>query len=476
MISRIWSIAWKNIWRNKIRSLVVIISISLGLFGGTMAVGIMTGWIQQRIESAIYNEISHVQIHQPDYMLNEELHYTIPDFNKIKSVLDTLTGVKAWSPRAKTFVMAQSDWAATGLSIKAFDKNMEENVSKIKDCLIEGDYFLKESKTPAIIIGSKAAEDLKLMNFQIDPDKLKNSDTTTFPKVIASKLEKIANTRFRQEKDFKNALSNVLSAQEMNLYGEALIKKFSFYRLGTKLTLTFTDSAGNVLPSAFRVMGIYKTSNTMFDGINAFILYKDWCSETGFNNQKFHEIAIVCDNNDAAFKVSEVLKGEFPGLSILNWKEISPDLGYMVDMMKIIDFIYVGIIMFALAFGIINTMMMAVLERSKEIGMLMAIGMNKNRLFLMIMLESIFLTLTGALIGIIISASLISFLGKTGINFSMWAEGFEAMGYASVVYPALTLNNFINIGFLVIGTGIVSSLWPARKALKLNPVEALRTE
>ena len=476
MIFKIWSIAWKNIWRNKIRSLVVITSVSLGLFGGTMAVGIMTGWIEQRINSAIYYEISHVQVHHQDYMLNEELKFTIPDYQKLKSVLDTLTGIKAWSPRAKTFVMAQSDWAATGLTIKAFDKEKEEQVSKIQECIIEGDFFLKESKTPSIIIGSKAAEDLKLLNYQIDSIKLNKLDTTIYPKTILSKLEEVSHNRFRKEKDFEDAISKVLSAEEMQLYGERLISNFAFYRLGAKLTLTFTDSAGNVLPSAFRVTGIYKTSNTIFDGTAAFIKYRDWQAVTGFSHENFHEIAIVCEDNEAAIKVSKALKDNYPKLSTLNWKEISPDLGYMVEMMKVIDFIYVGIIMLALAFGIINTMLMAVLERSKEIGMLMAIGMNKKRLFLMIMLESVFLTLTGAVIGIFVSAILISYLGKTGVNFSMWTEGFEAMGYSAIVFPALTLNNYIKIGLLVIGTGIISSLWPARKALKLNPVEALRTE
>jgi ABC-type antimicrobial peptide transport system permease subunit len=121
-------------------------------------------------------------------------------------------------------------------------------------------------------------------------------------------------------------------------------------------------------------------------------------------------------------------------------------------------------------------MLMAVLERTKELGMLMAIGMNKLKVFKMIMLESVLLTFTGGIIGMIISKLLIEYFGKTGINFSMWAEGFEAMGYASIIYPSLSWDLFIGIIILVIITGILSSIWPAAKAIKLNPAEAIRNE
>jgi putative ABC transport system permease protein len=476
MIKLIWSISWKNIWRNKTRSLVVIIAVLLGLFGGIMALGIMTGWVEQRIDAAIYTEISHIQIHNPDYMNNEEIQFTIKDYDKIKNVLDTLTGIKAYSARAKSFVMVQSDWAASGLMIKSIDKENEKQVSSIYKQLIEGEYFIKESKIPSIVIGSKAAEDLKLLNFQINDEKLADLKPDIYPENLKEKLKKIGETRFRKEKDFKEALSKVLSGKEMAKYDEQLINHFSFYRLGAKLTITMTDTSGNVLPSVFRVIGIYKTSNTMFDGTTAFVLSKSWMAETGFKADQVHEIAITCVDSKKMIDVANVLKHEFPGLSIMTWKEISPDLGYINDLMEIIDLIYVGIILFALAFGIINTMMMAVLERSKELGMLMAIGMNKKRVFAMIMLESILLTLTGAVAGMMVSAVTLAILSRTGIDFSMWAEGFEAMGYASVVYPVVTARNYFNITVLVIITGMIASLWPARKALKLNPVEALRTE
>jgi ABC-type lipoprotein release transport system permease subunit len=262
----------------------------------------------------------------------------------------------------------------------------------------------------------------------------------------------------------------------MKKYGKILVDQFSFYRLGAKVTITISDTAQNMIPITFRVHGIYKTSNTMFDQMNAFVLQDALLKETGFSKGFVHEIAILATNDETGVQAAKKLKTLFPNQSILSWREIAPDLGYMRDMMKVGDLFYVGIILFALAFGIINTMLMAVLERSKELGMLMAIGMSKMRVFRMIMYESVLLTFTGAAIGMGLSVVLIALLAKTGINLSMWSEGLEAIGYAAIVYPVISAANYFHITILVILTGIIASIWPTRKALRLNPAEALRTE
>jgi ABC-type antimicrobial peptide transport system permease subunit len=146
------------------------------------------------------------------------------------------------------------------------------------------------------------------------------------------------------------------------------------------------------------------------------------------------------------------------------------------DYMNIYLFVIIGFILFALAFGIINTMLMAILERTKELGMLMAIGMNKKRVFSMIMMETVFLTMVGAIIGILIGGLLVGITGKTGLDFSAFSDGFESMGWAAIVYPTIDSFFFFSIVALVIITGILSSIIPARKALSLNPVEAIRSD
>jgi ABC-type antimicrobial peptide transport system permease subunit len=120
---------------------------------------------------------------------------------------------------------------------------------------------------------------------------------------------------------------------------------------------------------------------------------------------------------------------------------------------------------------------MAVLERVKELGMLMSIGMNKKRVFTMIMLETVFLSLIGAIAGMIISYVIIWYTGKHGIDLSaLYQEGLEAIGFSAHIFPKLGLSAFVELTLLVILTGIIASIYPARKALKLNPAEALRID
>jgi ABC-type lipoprotein release transport system permease subunit len=138
--------------------------------------------------------------------------------------------------------------------------------------------------------------------------------------------------------------------------------------------------------------------------------------------------------------------------------------------------IFMIIILAALAFGIVNTMLMVVLERTKELGMLTAIGMNKRRVFSLIMLESVFLSVVGGIAGMIIGYITIVLTSKNGINLSQYAEGFEAYGYSAHFFPQIDVKFFIIITIMIIVTGIISSIYPALKALKLNPVEAIRTE
>jgi ABC-type antimicrobial peptide transport system permease subunit len=116
------------------------------------------------------------------------------------------------------------------------------------------------------------------------------------------------------------------------------------------------------------------------------------------------------------------------------------------------------------------------MERTKELGMLMAIGMNRMRIFMMIVLESILLSLTGGVVGIVIGWLFAQWKSKSPIDLSMWAQGYEQLGYDAFVYLRLEPVMLVNIAIMVIFTGIIAALYPAYKALKNDPADALRIE
>jgi ABC-type lipoprotein release transport system permease subunit len=466
-----------NVWRNKNRSLVVIVAVTLGIISGVLLVGIMNGWVEQRLHDAIYNEVSHIQIHNTEYLKNEEILLTVNDTTEIARAVEALPGLSGWVKRTRMVAMANTPWANTGVIIYGIDPEKEKQVTEIyKKIVPGGGEYLDKGKPGNILIGDKTAEVLKLKQYIITEKVIDRLRTEKVPENILSQLDTLKDVRFRSPKEFREALKAELKKKELDRYGLQIIDKALDYRIRNKIQITISDEKGTPVQGTFRVCGIYKTTNVGFDQATVFVNAGELAALYNGKNVLTHEIAILLNDIENAGSLKEKLTGISPDNTISTWKELAPDAAMMNDYMVMYYFVFIGIIMLALAFGIINTMMMAILERTKELGMLMAIGMNRKKIFSMIMLETIFLTLVGAVAGMLSGWVIIVALGKTGIHFSSWGEGFEAIGFAATVYPVITPDFFVFVTGMVIVTAIISSVWPARKALKLNPVEALRTE
>ena len=473
----IWSIAWKNVWRNKKRSLVVIVAVTLGIIAGVLLVGIMQGWVNQRLNDAIYNEVSHMQIHNNEYIKNEEIGLTVLNPDKITQSLDTLAELAAWTKRTRIIAMVNTPWANTGVMIYGIVPEKEKKVTEIyKKIVPKGGKYLDSTSSGEILISDKTAEILKLKQYIISDSVIEKLRIEKFPVTVLTKLGKLKDVRFRSPKDFKEALAKEFSKKELDRYGLQITKEALDYRIRNKVQVAISDRQGTPIQGITRVCGIFKTTNTGFDQFSVFVNATELANLYGGDEILTHEIAILLKDIDDAGIVKEKLRLISGENTVRTWKELALDAAMMNDFMIIYYFMFIGIIMLALAFGIINTMLMAILERTKELGMLMAIGMNRSRIFRMIMLETIFLTMVGAVVGMVSGWAIIQTLGKTGIHFSAWGEGFEAIGFAAIVYPEVNFEFFIFITIMVISTAILSSILPARKALKLNPVEALRTD
>ena len=473
----IWSIAWKNVWRSKRRSLVVIIAVTIGTIAGVFTAGLMKGWVDQRIKSAIFTEVSHVQIHNKNYLINEELKYTVPHPDELIQFLQNSDEVKAFSNRLKVMAMASTSLGSTGLKLQGIHLKDEEAVSDVyKKIQANGGTFLQANEKNRVVISDKTAEQLRIKTYTVTDEVLDSLKKAEVSQAAITTLEQIKGTRFNTKKLFQSKLEEILSKKDQNNFGRVITETSQHYRLRTKIVFTFTGNNGQMVYQAFRVCGIYKTTNTMFDQMNAYVLYDDLVNLAGFSSNVFHETAVILNNGDDLKNFKTELQDKFSDLSVLDWKELAPDAGMLSQYMNFYYYIIMGFILFALAFGIINTMLMSILERLKELGMLMAIGMNKKKVFNMIMLETIFLTLVGAIVGMILGALIIYITGRTGINLSSVGEGMEAMGWASVIYPGIEWHFFFGITLMVILTAILSSIMPARKALKLKPADALRID
>ena len=257
------------------------------------------------------------------------------------------------------------------------------------------------------------------------------------------------------------------------LIGEKLAKKLKV-KIRSKVIVTFVNIDSEMISAAFRVGGIYKSKNTSLDEVNVFVQKDHLRDLLNLKPTESNEIAILLKNEEDLTAVKNYSAGLVPKGKVEDWKELSPELGLVIESFNMYTYLISGIILLALIFGIINTMLMSVLERIRELGMLMAIGLNKRKLFSMIMLETLFLTLIGCPIGLLMGWLSIEFFGEYGINISMFSEGLSSYGFSSVIYPALDDQKYVIIAIMCIITSLLAAIYPAYKALQLNPAEAIR--
>lgn len=254
--------------------------------------------------------------------------------------------------------------------------------------------------------------------------------------------------------------------------GRKLAEKLDL-EMGSRMVLSFQDVEGNITGGAFRVAGIFDTFSDPYDEGNVFVLHDDLNRLLGLRDQ-VHIIQLQITDFRQANIYADELAQQFPDLQIKPWGEIAPELRIMFNMMDLMMYIVMIIIVIALVFSIINTMLMAVLERTRELGMLRAVGMNKPRVFSMIVLETLFLTMVGTPLGLLLSWLTVNYFEEAGINLAAFAEGLSEYGLSTVIYPTLPPVYYFNIALLIAVAALLSALYPAWKTLQLKPVEAIR--
>ncbi|PKP04667.1 MAG: ABC transporter permease [Bacteroidetes bacterium HGW-Bacteroidetes-6] len=406
----IWSIAWKNIWRNKLRSLIVIAAVFLGVTGGIFSSAVMNGAAQQRIRDYIDLESAHIRIDNPKFDENNEVGFFIPQADSICQIIAQNENAEAVTARINIQAMAATASANGGVKVLAIDPETEKQVFKMQETICDtcGDFFAT-NKANRVVIGDKLAKKLNL-------------------------------------------------------------------KLKSKIVLTFQDLEGNLISAAFKVSGIFHTSNNAVNEYRIFVRRSDFQPLIMMPEGAASEIYVRLKDSDKIDENAAVFKKLFPQLNIQTWRETDPSVGYVDQMMNAFMYLFMFIILLAIGFGIVNTMLMIVLERTRELGMLASIGVTRRRLFAMITLETTLLSLIGGVSGMIVSKIVIVWTGNTGLDLSSIGQGLEAAGYSSFIYPSVSWSFFFGVSILIVLTGIIASLYPARKATKLNPADAVRID
>ena len=157
----ILKIAWRNIWRTPMRSLIVIGSIVMGIWAGIFVVAFSYGLNKQRTESSIKNAISHIQIHHPEYQKEYDSKFYLGEPNKLNAVLESDKSIESYAFRTLLNGMVSSPIKSNGVRIIGVNKNQEKELTSIYSGLVKGTYFESKRRNP-ILIGEALAEKLKV--------------------------------------------------------------------------------------------------------------------------------------------------------------------------------------------------------------------------------------------------------------------------------------------------------------------------
>ena len=257
------------------------------------------------------------------------------------------------------------------------------------------------------------------------------------------------------------------------IVGQALADKFET-QLKRKLVLMSQDTEGEIASRAFRIIGIYRAEIEATE--KQFVFVTMSAAQDMLKLQDgISEIAILLPVHEAADQVAGALRTELSTTkySVNTWKEILPMVTAILKIYDFFIYIWFLVVFIAMAFGIVNTTLMAVFERIREFGLLKALGMKPRWIIQEVIIESIYLLILGMIIGNAAGFLSVLALSVNGIDLSSFAAGTEYWGMSRVIYPAILGQDVIVANLVVFILGLLVSLYPAVKAARFTPVEAL---
>jgi len=402
-------ICWRNIWRHKRRSIVVISSIGLGVFAMLISVAVINGMMVQMVDNTISTSLGHVAIHRAGFQDNMKLENNFHPDTSIYEALKKNALIVASAPRVKVQGMVRSSESSRGVLVVGIDPARERPVSKMYD------YTSKEK-------GSA---------FLDDPAK----DDILISKTLADRLE---------------------------------------LGIGDKLVLMIQDFRNEIVGVGLTVKGTFRTPVEAFDKNVVFVGIKrlQKITELGEN---ISEITVIAKSKDEVDAVKKYLlsKLKAPQLEILSWKDMAPNLVNAVKLFDAMMYIFFMIVFITIIFSIANTLVMSIMERFHEIGVMKSIGTRPSLIFAMVIFEAFNLGAVGLAAGLAAGGALGAVFSAYGIDLSFFMAAMRTWGTGSVIYPVIRAADvFISLG-ITIATTLLAALYPAVKAARIKPLEAL---
>ena len=241
--------------------------------------------------------------------------------------------------------------------------------------------------------------------------------------------------------------------------------------VGRRVVIMTQGADGRNREAGFRVAGLYDAPGTALEKSYAFTGIRSLQKLLGTNDVTEISVRLRDDRFSAA--ANRALTNEMGGLEVLNWRQLDPQAAAFYEIADVGITIWYVILLLALAFGLINSLITAVLERVREFGMLRALGMRPRAVVVQVVIESVLIVGFALAGGIVVGVGLVEFFAD-GIDLSSYAAGVELAGIRSRLVPHLMLRDVISLGALAVALAVFASAYPAWRAVRIKPLDALR--
>ena len=405
-----FKMAWRNIWRNTRRTILTLCAIALSAALLVFMLSFQAGSYDTMINASVRIHTGHLQVLAKKFHEDQDIRYVVPRPEAVTRVLDRMDQVAAYTRRAEGFALVSS----------------------------------KDRTYGAWVVG-------------IDPEK--EAKVSTLPSLVRT-------GRYLEAGDGAQALVGALLARNLKV------------SIGDDLTLLGQGRDGGVAASVVKVKGIYKSGIDAFDrsSIQIPLAFFQNVFDMGHS---VHMVVVLAKSLSQVDLLKKQVSKEVAGLSpkdplvVMTWDELTPGLKQGIHLDLIFGFVFYAILVIVVAFSIMNTFLMAVFERTREFGVLMALGTAPNRLVRLLLTESMIMTAFGIVCGMVLGTCVTLFFQFHGIDVSGASDLLSQYGISGRMYPKLTPLTLTVGPFLVLVVTFVAALYPAFKIRGLSPIKAL---
>ena len=396
-------LAWRNLWRNYRRTLIMLGAITVGVWAMIFITAVLRGMVDDMVRTAVLNLPGHVQIHNPGYRNDPSIANSMPPPGQ--PVLDGLkrSDIVNWSARVRVPAVITSEYGTRGTTLVGIDPAAEYGLSFVPDSIVEG-HFLESVDDNGLIVGRKLIENLETS-------------------------------------------------------------------AGHRVVVVSQDPENEIIDRGFRIVGVFSAKLEHVE--EAFIFTGRNVAQAMLNmGQAISEIAIMGKNYRDVTGILEIRRVAGKDVEVLPWYELDTYTGTMLATMDGFVLVWIIVVFLALSFGLVNTLIMAVFERVREIGLMQALGMWPSMILFQVLLETFFMLMVGLVAGNVLAVASIAVLGN-GIDLSSVSDAMQIMGIANVLYPSLQLVDVLLADIVVTVLGLLAGLLPAWRASRYQPAAAI---